>query len=93
MTQVPRPQSSRLKVCSEYVVLQREEFHIWEDEESYPVEAGLRWAAARPSVRQSTVFPFCIRCKVVQGILGIILFLKTQEVYFCSGGFASQLWR
>ena len=25
------------------VVFQREEFHIWEDEESYPVEAGLRW--------------------------------------------------
>jgi len=37
-----RPQSSRLKLCCEYVVLQREEFHIWEDEESYPVEAGLR---------------------------------------------------
>lgn len=37
-----RPQSSRLKLCCEYLVLQREEFHIWEDEESYPVEAGLR---------------------------------------------------
>lgn len=37
-----RPQPSRIKLCSEYLVLQREEFHIWEDEETYPVEAGLR---------------------------------------------------
>ena len=37
-----RPQASRIKLCSEYLVLQREEFHIWEDEETYPVEAGLR---------------------------------------------------
>jgi hypothetical protein len=33
---------SRLKLCSEYLVLQREEFTIWDDEDSYPVEAGLR---------------------------------------------------
>ena len=38
-----RPLPSRLKVCSEYIVLQREEFHIWDDENSYPVEAGLRY--------------------------------------------------
>ena len=38
-----RPQASRIKLCSEYLVLQREEFHIWEDEETYPVEAGLRY--------------------------------------------------
>eukprot|EP00090_Calanus_glacialis_P000704 TRINITY_DN10474_c0_g1_i1.p1 TRINITY_DN10474_c0_g1~~TRINITY_DN10474_c0_g1_i1.p1 ORF type:complete len:538 (-),score=151.56 TRINITY_DN10474_c0_g1_i1:391-2004(-) len=37
-----RPQASRIKLCSAYLVLQREEFHIWEDEETYPVEAGLR---------------------------------------------------
>jgi hypothetical protein len=34
---------SRLKMCSEYLVLQREEFTIWDDEDSYPVEAGLRY--------------------------------------------------
>jgi len=37
-----RPQASRIKLCSEYLVLQREEFHIWDDEDTYPVEAGLR---------------------------------------------------
>jgi hypothetical protein len=37
-----RAQPSRLKLCSEYLVLQREEFTIWDDEDSYPVEAGLR---------------------------------------------------
>ena len=26
-----------------FFLFQREEFHIWEDEDSYPVEAGLRW--------------------------------------------------
>ena len=40
-----RPQPSRIKLCSEYLVLQREEFHIWEDEETYPVEAGLRYSS------------------------------------------------
>ena len=38
-----RPQASRIKLCSEYLVLQREEFHIWEDEETYDVQAGLRY--------------------------------------------------
>ena len=37
-----RPQSSRIKLCSDYITLQREEFHIWEDENTYNVEAGLR---------------------------------------------------
>ncbi|XP_023333990.1 gamma-1-syntrophin [Eurytemora carolleeae] len=37
-----RPLPSRLKLCSDYLVLQREEFHIWDDETSYPVESGLR---------------------------------------------------
>jgi len=37
-----KPQPSRLKLCSEYIVLQREEFHIWEDEDSYPVDSTLR---------------------------------------------------
>ena len=37
-----RPQSSRIKLCSDYITLQREEFHIWEDEDTYNVEAGLR---------------------------------------------------
>ena len=40
-----RPQPSRIKLCSEYLVLQREEFHIWEDENSYPVEPGLRYVS------------------------------------------------
>jgi len=40
---------SRLKLCSDYLVLQREEFHIWEDETSYPVEAGLREVVLRRS--------------------------------------------
>ena len=34
----------QVKCFHKYVVFQREEFHIWEDEESYPVEAGLRWS-------------------------------------------------
>ena len=38
-----RPLPSRLKLCSDYLVLQREEFHIWDDETSYPVESGLRY--------------------------------------------------
>ena len=33
-----RPQPSRVKLCSDYLVLQREEFHIWEDEETYNVD-------------------------------------------------------
>jgi len=37
-----RAQHSRIKLCSEYIVLQREEFTIWEDEDTYPVEPGLR---------------------------------------------------
>ena len=37
-----RPQSGRIKLCSDYITLQREEFHIWEDEDTYNVEAGLR---------------------------------------------------
>ena len=37
-----RPQSSRIKLCSDYITLQREEFHIWEDEDTYNVESGLR---------------------------------------------------
>ena len=37
-----RPQASRIKLCSDYITLQREEFHIWEDEDTYNVEAGLR---------------------------------------------------
>lgn len=42
-----RAQPSRLKLCSDYLVLQREEFTIWDDEDSYPVEAGLREVSLR----------------------------------------------
>ena len=30
------------RLCCDYITLQREEFSIWEDEDTYNVEAGLR---------------------------------------------------
>jgi hypothetical protein len=49
---------SRLKMCSEYLVLQREEFTIWDDEDSYPVEAGLRYSSTSPSGMMRTAIPW-----------------------------------
>jgi hypothetical protein len=49
---------SRLKMCSEYLVLQREEFTIWDDEDSYPVEAGLRYRITSPSGTMRTAIPW-----------------------------------